>query len=279
MSTKDFVCQQFAFLRQVNRDRTLLPVDIKVAVQLVDHFNERDGGKAYPSTRYIGDAIGVGMATVIRSVRRLEREGHLRIVWGTPGRGHPNQYWMNVRAASETDKRSTTMDHLDDDKRPTAMDHLGRIKDPFENVKDPSGANKRSIAMDQSLLVTSLEKVESAPTEKKKRGKSRKDQTDFPPDLKPSVGNIAHGEGLGFSRPEIDRAFGKFRGHYIAKGSLFSNWHQAFNNWLTRMPNSLGENPVRWPRPRMARRCCGRMRLGAQASRCGEPTTATPATS
>jgi hypothetical protein len=36
---------------------------------------------------------------VLRSVRRLEVNGHLRIVWGQPGRGHPNQYWMVVKPA------------------------------------------------------------------------------------------------------------------------------------------------------------------------------------
>ena len=98
MCTKQFTKRTFTFLQQVNENRRLLAIDLKVAVTLIRYFNENDnGGRAYPSIETLATAAGVGEATVIRSVRRMECNGHLRIVWGKPGRGHPNQYWMIIK--------------------------------------------------------------------------------------------------------------------------------------------------------------------------------------
>ena len=65
-----------------------------------------------------------------------------------------------------------------------------------------------------------------------KRQPRKKPSIGFPSSWQPSDTNYVHGERLGFARAEIDRAAGKFRGHHIAKGSVFANWDQAFNNWL-----------------------------------------------
>jgi hypothetical protein len=100
VSSKAFTAQTFAFLHQVNEDKALIACDLKVALTLTKHFNERDdGGRAYPSYDTLAAEAGVSEATVIRSVRRMEQHGHLRVVWGQPGRGHPNQYWMIIKAS------------------------------------------------------------------------------------------------------------------------------------------------------------------------------------
>jgi len=79
---------------------------------------------------------------------------------------------------------------------------------------------------------------------KRGRGNSRKrPSVDFPSGWKPSPTSIGHGEGLGFSPAEIDRSFGKFRGHHIAKGSRFADWDQAFRNWLDKDAEYLGRKP------------------------------------
>jgi hypothetical protein len=101
MSSKEFTAQQFRWLHQVNSDAELETVDVCVALQLTWHFNEDDqDGRAYPSYKYIGNKIKVPRPTVIRSIERLHERGHLRVEWGSAGRGHPNQYWM-------VEKRST----------------------------------------------------------------------------------------------------------------------------------------------------------------------------
>jgi hypothetical protein len=112
MSSKEFAAQTFKWLYQVNWDADLMPVDVKVAVQLTRHFNEDDGGRAFPGYETIAEgckaddgreaytkSIGVSEHTVIRSVRRMSQRGHLRVEWGAPGRGRPNQYWMILKPA------------------------------------------------------------------------------------------------------------------------------------------------------------------------------------
>ena len=69
MSSKAFARQIFQFLYQVNESRTLdAPVDVRVAIQLTRHFNEREGGRGRAGLEHIGKAIGVGKATVHLSI-------------------------------------------------------------------------------------------------------------------------------------------------------------------------------------------------------------------
>ena len=112
MGSKEFTAQQFRWLHQINGDAELEAVDLKVALQLTRHFDEDDqDGRAFPSYKYIGDKIKVPRPTVIRSIQRLHEYGHLRVVWGSAGRGHPNQYWMIEKRSTDgpftPNKRST----------------------------------------------------------------------------------------------------------------------------------------------------------------------------
>jgi hypothetical protein len=113
---------------------------------------------------------------------------------------------------------------------------------PSQSQSQLQSHKERERVADATILTLSDSRNE-------KKGKSRKRPvTDFPPPWKPSAGNIAHGQGLGFSTSEIDRAAGKFRGYYIAKGSQFANWDQAFNNWL-----DIEKRPPRNEPPRVSR--------------------------
>jgi hypothetical protein len=98
MSSKAFTRKTFTFLHQVNQNQELPASDLAVTLQLSLHFNEKDqDGRAFPSCKSIGEPIGLSEATVIRSVRRLEQHGHIRVICGQQGKGHPNQYWMIVK--------------------------------------------------------------------------------------------------------------------------------------------------------------------------------------
>ena len=100
MGSKEFSKKTFKWLYQLNADFELWAVCTKVGVQLTAHFNEEDqDGRAFPSCKYIADVIGVSEKTVIRAVRRMQAREHLRVIWGVPGRGHPNQYWMIIKPA------------------------------------------------------------------------------------------------------------------------------------------------------------------------------------
>jgi hypothetical protein len=127
MSSKEFTRLTFAWLRQVNRDPGLLGNDIRVCLQLINHFKEDDdGGRAWPSCKAIGEPIGVSEHTVIRSVRRIHDRGHLRVVWGKAGRGYPNQYWMAVK---HSDEKTCTTAQVSDDEKTCIRDEKTCIRD------------------------------------------------------------------------------------------------------------------------------------------------------
>lgn len=91
---QQFAAQIFAFIRGITIDHRLLAVDIRVGTFLADHFNRLEQGRAFPMIKTIRRAVGVSDHSVIRSIRRLNDTGHLMVVFGKPGRGHPNHYFM-----------------------------------------------------------------------------------------------------------------------------------------------------------------------------------------
>jgi hypothetical protein len=112
---KAFIRAKFHCLYQVNENPNLSATDSAVYLQISKHVNEADrGGRAYPSYKTIGRPIGKSEATVIRSIRRLVAEGHLKVIWGRRGRGHPNQYWLVVKPSSMqvsvSDRKQTKKD-------------------------------------------------------------------------------------------------------------------------------------------------------------------------
>ena len=94
MCSKAFTASTFAWLRLVKADGDLTA--LAVAVQLIEHFNEAEGGVARAGTRYIAGQLGLSHPTVSRALHRLVDRGRLRIEWGEQGRGHANRCWMVV---------------------------------------------------------------------------------------------------------------------------------------------------------------------------------------
>jgi hypothetical protein len=101
MSSKAFTAKTFAFLHGVNTNTKLRASDLKVAMAWTWYFNEEEGGQARVGCKTVGDRIGLSESTVVRSLHRLEAHGHIRVVWGKQGRGHPNHVWMVVKPAPE----------------------------------------------------------------------------------------------------------------------------------------------------------------------------------
>jgi Helix-turn-helix domain len=91
---KTFTKQKFAFLGRLAADRELPPRAAAIGIVLVEHFNHKHGGAAWPSCRTIAAAIGADKATVLRTLRAMEKRGHLRVEWGSQGSGHVSKYWM-----------------------------------------------------------------------------------------------------------------------------------------------------------------------------------------
>jgi hypothetical protein len=102
MTTK-FTAQTFAWLRQINTDKRVLAIDVKIALELTRYFREKDqGGRAYPSAKTLGDAVGLSERSARRSIDRLQQAGHLHVIPGKPGRGCSAQYWMILKTRTAT---------------------------------------------------------------------------------------------------------------------------------------------------------------------------------
>ena len=98
MSSKEFTKKIFTWLAQVKGDHaSLLPSAALAALELIEYFNEDEGGTAWPSCKTIASGIGRSEATVIAIIHQFEQRGHLRVEWGKQGRGHSNRYWMIIK--------------------------------------------------------------------------------------------------------------------------------------------------------------------------------------
>jgi hypothetical protein len=158
MSSKEFSNKTFKWLYQINSDFELPPIDMKVAVQLTVHFNEEnDGGRAYPGLKFMGDAIGVSEPTMVRSIHRLERRGHLHVVWGSAGRGHSNQYWMIVKPVSKKPPRVKVSDPHKTSTGKSENLHSCSVKPPRMDMNHliTTGGTTRERAAPQAGVVTS----------------------------------------------------------------------------------------------------------------------------
>jgi hypothetical protein len=101
-ASKNFTRNVFAWLRQVKNDHRLPPSAALLALQLIEHFNQRLGGTAWASCEHLAAAIGMSKATAVSLLHKLEDRGHLNVEWGKQGRGHSNRYWM-VLKGQQTD--------------------------------------------------------------------------------------------------------------------------------------------------------------------------------
>lgn len=100
MSSKAFTKKVFDWLHQVNRDPRVPNAVTAVALELSSYFNEDDNdGRAWPSSKRIGDAMHLHETNVLRAIQRLAAAGHLHVVWGKQGKGYTNQYWMKLKPA------------------------------------------------------------------------------------------------------------------------------------------------------------------------------------
>jgi DNA-binding MarR family transcriptional regulator len=91
--------EYFSWLRQVRDDHTLPDGAFNVAFTIGEHIN-RETGSAWPSTTRIAELVGRDQSTVLRSVRRLEKAGHIAIEPGKQGRGHAHRYRLVLKAPS-----------------------------------------------------------------------------------------------------------------------------------------------------------------------------------
>ena len=133
MSSKEFTAKTFRFLHQVNGNPNLSAADLKVALGWTRYFTEADeDGRARVGAGTVAKDIGLAECTVTRSLHRLEAQGHIRVIWGKQGRGHPNQVWMVVKRAKE---------HVSEPRKCAGEDAVKRARQPQKtcaSAREPS---------------------------------------------------------------------------------------------------------------------------------------------
>lgn len=92
-----FTRQIFLWQAQVNADPKLAVSGVKFGFALSSHFNEAEGGAAWPGIEEIGKAMGRSKPVVIEGRQHIVAAGHLRFQPGSRGSGHSGRYWMILK--------------------------------------------------------------------------------------------------------------------------------------------------------------------------------------
>ena len=108
--------QVFRWYDQVNGDPELRKSAFATAYAIASHINSKTG-EGFPSTKRLAQVACMSQSMIIENVRLLIERGHLGVVPGRQGRGHPNRYRMILKPgdAAEPDSPDTsdTSDSLD----------------------------------------------------------------------------------------------------------------------------------------------------------------------
>lgn len=140
MGSKEFSRKTFLWLYQVNHDPDLPLACTNVALELTVYFTENDdGGRAFPGYQRIAEAIGVAHSTVERSIKLMHDRGHLRVLWGSRGSRHSNQYWMILKTppAGVLDQIKTPPAGVSDDIKTPPVGVLTGEETPFGTGENP----------------------------------------------------------------------------------------------------------------------------------------------
>jgi hypothetical protein len=113
----------FAWLRQIKGDHDLPASAALLALELIDRFNRKQDGIGWAGCDTLGKAIGMSQSRIVRLMHLLEDRGHIRVEWGTQGRGHSSRYWMILKPApaqvSDDEKHAAA--HVSERRRKTCI--------------------------------------------------------------------------------------------------------------------------------------------------------------
>lgn len=111
---REFTRMKFEFQERVAADRALPGSASSIAVILAKHFNRHKDGAAWPSMETLAKETGFNLSTVSRTLRRMEKRGHIRAQWAKRGRGPSSRYFMAVpRSETSSELLTCTSASLD----------------------------------------------------------------------------------------------------------------------------------------------------------------------
>jgi hypothetical protein len=243
MSTKKFAALTFAWLYQIIRDAELLANDIRVCVTLTKFFNEEDGGRAFPSCKTIGEPIGLHETTVLRSVKRVHKHGHLRVEWGKPGRGSSNQYWMLIKPASSA--------QVSEGEKPAPRTQVSETKKPASETRKPASETKKTCTTAQenhlenhksnhlerdALDLATANQEEEQPAAKKESRRASS-ATFLPQSWQPDGNEFSFALDQGLTHDEVHREADRFRDYWHSAPEAKAkkrDWSATWRNWVRR---------------------------------------------
>lgn len=185
----------------------------------------RPGHATFPRIATVAEAFGIPERTVQRGIAELQEAGLLVVGKRTSPRGfrRANQYYF-----------------------PNLPD---RIKDT-SNMAGPSASNlavttASNVAVNNlsNLAEQEVEKLEVEKTEveaPRKRGTT----TSIPKGWQPGPDLLSWAKEK-HPRLDVSRETAKFINHFIAKGTRYKDWNQAWRNWLDRAAEWSEPTPIR----------------------------------
>jgi hypothetical protein len=94
---ENYESKKESWLLQVASDTELPAGALRVAVAIGLHMNRKQRLLAWPGFTRLQKLLGIGLSTVIRGVKALERRDHMRVVRSRNGRkNNPNHYHPNI---------------------------------------------------------------------------------------------------------------------------------------------------------------------------------------
>ena len=85
---------------QIAADKSLPAGALRVALAISAHMNRKQNGLAWPGYKRLQRILGIGRSTVIRSVKRFEKAGHLSVKRQRNGsKNAPNEYQPKLKGS------------------------------------------------------------------------------------------------------------------------------------------------------------------------------------
>lgn len=198
--------QIFSFMPvEVFADARLTLTQLRV-LGVIYSFRSKDTNIAFPKREAISKRCGISVTKISTATTALENYGWLKKT-GKGGFGLPVQYRVCF---------------------PETIPSSGTVAESGTVTK--SGTT----TMPESGTRTNGEQTSKQTNNHRVRTRSL---TSFPEDMTPTEKHRSRASESGL---DIEREFDKFKNHHMSKGSKFSDWNAALNNWLLKAAEFSG---------------------------------------
>jgi hypothetical protein len=242
---KSYTSLKLDWLDQVESDADLPASAFKIAYRLSKHF-DKDTLEGFPGIESIAEKTGLGKATVVDMVRRLEAHGHIAIKSGRPGRGHSHRYRMIIKGRPaehfEDGEKGRPADLFEEEKRSVYESEkvgLREIKGRpaeqntlEEHLKGTPKRERASRAPPFEPAFDSNSDVKSGEVLPPEKSPGRGKATALPQDWKPGDEDWAYAAKQGLQADDIGQEAQRFRDWTAENGKKSADWSASWRRFL-----------------------------------------------